>query len=331
MRRLLLAASLFAACALYGASPVFAQSQASIQGYPNKPIKVIVPFPAGGPTDGMARIISERLGAVLGQSIVIENRGGGAGGSVGAKVVASAEPDGYTIMITPGGSLTNGPAVHKNIGYDPVKAFAPVALLITAPLILVVHPSLPVKTPAELIAYAKANPDKLVAGSQGAGTGPHLLIELLKLETGVRIVHVPYRGSAPAITALIAGEIQMFFDSPTTILPHIQSGKARPIAVTTAKRHWSVPDLPTMAEAGFPKIQSTFWLGVVAPGGTPPAIIDKLNAAFRQSLAAPETRDRLKTLGADVEIGTPAEFRKMLAEELALWTGVAKAANLQMD
>jgi tripartite-type tricarboxylate transporter receptor subunit TctC len=331
MKRLLLAASLFAACILHVAGPAFAQGQASTQSYPNKPIKVIVPFPAGGPTDGMARIISERLGAVLGQSIVIENRGGGAGGSVGAKVVASAEPDGYTIMITPGGSLTNGPAVHKNIGYDPVKAFAPVALLITAPLILVVHPSLPVKTPAELIAYAKANPDKLIAGSQGAGTGPHLLIELLKLETGVRIVHVPYRGSAPAITALIAGEIQMFFDSPTTILPHIQSGKARPIAVTSATRHWIMPDLPTMAEAGFPKIQSTFWLGVVAPGGPPPAIVDKLNAAFRQSLAAPETRDRLKTLGADVEIGTPEEFRKMLADELALWTGVAKAANLQMD
>jgi tripartite-type tricarboxylate transporter receptor subunit TctC len=279
----------------------------------------------------MARIISDRLGQVLGQSIVIENRGGGAGGSVGAKVVAAAEPDGYTIMITPGGSLTNGPAVHKNIGYDPVKAFAPVALLITAPLILTVHPSLPVKTVAELVAYAKANPGKLIAGSQGAGTGPHLLIELFKLETGVNIVHVPYRGSAPAITALLAGEIQMFFDSPTTILPHIQSGSARAIAVTSSKRHWIAPELPTMAEAGLPKIQSTFWLGVAAPGGTPPAIVDKLNAAFRDSLAPQQTRDRLKNLGADVEIGTPEEFRKMLAEELALWTGVAKAANLQMD
>ena len=270
-----------------------------------------MPFPAGGPTDGMARIISERLGTVLGQSIVIENRGGGAGGSVGAKVVASAEPDGYTIMITPGGSLTNGPAVHRNIGYDPVKAFAPVALLITAPLILVVHPSLPVKTVAELIAYAKANPDKLIAGSQGAGTGPHLLVELLKLETGVRIVHVPYRGSAPAITALIAGEIQMFFDSPhddPAAHPERQ-GPAdrrdhRPSAIGSCR------SCQPWRRSGFPKIQSTFWLGVVAPGGTPPAIIDKLNAAFRQSLAEPETRDRLKTLGADVEIGTPERVQK---------------------
>src|SRR3954453_12340381 len=172
--RALFAASLCAGSAPYLIAPAYAQSQS--QTYPNRPIKVIVPFPAGGPTDGMARIISDRLGTVLGQSIVIENRGGGAGGSVGAKVVAAAEPDGYTIMITPGGSLTNGPAVHKNIGYDPVKSFTPVALLITAPLILTVHPSLPVKTVAELVAYAKANPDKVVAGSQGAGTGPHLLI-----------------------------------------------------------------------------------------------------------------------------------------------------------
>ena len=317
-----------------GSAPMFAtpaHAQDHSKSYPNRPIRMIVPFPAGGPTDGMARIISDRLGAVLGQSIVIENRGGGAGGSIGAKVVAAAEPDGYTILITPGGSLTTGPAVHKNIGYDPVKAFTPVALLVTAPLILTVHPSLPVKTLAELVAYAKANPGKITWGSQGFGTGPHLLIELFKLETGVNIVHVPYRGSAPAITALVAGEIQMFFDTSTTILPHIQSGKARALAVTTPKRHKSLPELPTMAEAGFPKIQSTFWLGVAAPGGTPPDIIDKLNAALRESLAPPETRARLANLGADIKIGTPAEFGKMLAEELALWTAVAKAANLQMD
>jgi tripartite-type tricarboxylate transporter receptor subunit TctC len=329
MMRILLAATLCAAWALQSANLARAQDQ--IQAYPNRPIKVIVPFPAGGPTDGMARIISDRLAAVLGQSIVIENRGGGAGGSVGAKVVASAEPDGYTIMITPGGSLTNGPAVHKNIGYDPVKAFTPVALLITAPLILNVHPSLPVKTVAELVAYAKANPGKVVAGSQGYGTGPHLLIELLKLETGANIVHVPYRGTAPGLTALIAGEIQMFFDTSTTVLPHIQSGRARPLAVTTPRRHWIMPDLPTMAEAGYPKIQSTFWLGVVAPGGTPPTIVNRLNVAFRECLSSPETRDRLTKLGADVEIGTPAEFERMLADELALWTGVATAANLQME
>lgn len=304
---------------------------ASAETYPSRPIKIVVPFPPGGPTDGMARIISERLGAALGQSIVIENRGGGAGGSIGAKTVASAEPDGYTILLTPGGSLTNGPAVHKNIGYDPVKAFTPVALLMTAPIVLVVAPSLPVKTMRELVDYAKAHPGKVVAGSQGYGTGPHLLIELLKLETGANITHVPYRGSAPAITALIAGEIQMFFDSSTTILPSIQNGKARPIAVTTPKRSRFFPDLPTSAEEGFPKIESTFWLGVAAPGGTPRPIIDKLNAAFSESLAAPETKARLDHLAADIAIGTPEDFQQMLAKELAMWTSVAKAANLQMD
>jgi tripartite-type tricarboxylate transporter receptor subunit TctC len=317
--------------ALCTGSAVMAASSAHAQTYPNRPIRMVVPFPPGGPTVGMARIISDRLGAVLGQTIVIENRGGGAGGSVGAKVVAAADPDGYTILITPGGSLTNGPAVHRNIGYDPVKAFAPVALLMTAPLIVTVLPSLPVSTMTELIAHAKANPGRVVWGSQGFGTGPHLLCEMLNFDTGAKFQHVPYRGSAPAITALLAGEIHTFTDSSTTIFPHIQSGKARPIAVTTATRVPSLPDTPTVAEAGFPRMQRFFWLGVVAPGGTPPAIIDKLNAAFRESLAPAETRARLANLGADVAIGTPEEFRKMLADELAFWTAVAKSANIQVE
>ena len=180
---------------------LFRADPATAQAYPDRPIKVVVPFPAGGPTDGMARIISDRLGTVLGQSIVIENKGGGAGGSIGAKFVAASDPDGYTILITPGGSLTTGPAVHKNIGYDPVKAFVPVAQLIETPLVVSVHPSLPVKTMAELVTYAKANPGKVSWGSQGFGVAPHLLIELFKLETGVNIVHVPYRGTAPMLTA----------------------------------------------------------------------------------------------------------------------------------
>ena len=219
MIRILLAASCIGG-ALLSAGPAPAQN------YPNRPIKVIVPFPAGGPTDGMARIISDRLGTVLGQSIVIENRGGGAGGSVGAKVVATADPDGYTILMTPGGSLTTGPAVHKNIGYDPFKDFTPVGKLIETPQIICVHPDLPVKSLAEVAAYAKANPGKLSWGSQGFGTGPHLLAELFKLETGANIVHVPYRGTAPMLAALLAGEIQIATDPSTTVLPHIQSGAA---------------------------------------------------------------------------------------------------------
>jgi tripartite-type tricarboxylate transporter receptor subunit TctC len=326
MIRALLAASLCAGCTLHGIG-AHAQSQA----YPDRPIKVVVPFPAGGPTDGTARIISDRLGAVLGQTIVVENRGGGAGGSIGAKFVATSDPDGYTVLLTPGGSLTTGPAVHTNIGYDPVKAFVPVAQVIDTPQVVVVHQDVPVKTMAELVAYAKANPGKLTWGSQGFGTAPHLLAELFKLDAGVNILHVPYRGTAPMLAAIVAGEVQMAADPMPTVLPHIQSGKLRALAVTNARRSPKLPDIPTVIEAGFPKLEATFWLGVVAPAGTPPAIVNKLNAAFRESLAPPETRARLDALGAEIKIGTPAEFGKMLADELAKWTAVAKAANIRVE
>jgi tripartite-type tricarboxylate transporter receptor subunit TctC len=261
---------------------------ANAQGYPNRPIRVVVPFPAGGPTDTMARIVSDRLGQVLGQSIVIENRGGGAGGSIGAKFVASSDPDGYTVLITPGGSLTTGPAVHANIGYDPAKAFVPVALLMTSPQIVAVHPDVPVKTLPELVAYAKANPGKITWGSQGFGTAPHLLAELFKLENKVNILHVPYRGTAPMLAAVVAGEVQVVADPTTTALPHVESGRLRALAVTSAQRSPKMPNVPTVAEAGSPKLQSTFWLGVVAPAGTPPEIVNKLNAALRESLAPAE-------------------------------------------
>ena len=325
MVRALLAALLCAGWALHGIGSVQAQSDV----YPNRPIRMIVPFPPGGPTDGMARIVSDRLGAILGQSIVVENKGGGAGGSIGAKFVASADPDGYTILITPGGSLTTGPAVHKNIGYDPATAFTPVAHLMESPLIMSVHPDVPVKTVAELVAYAKANPGKLTWGSQGFGTAPHLLAELFKLDNQVNILHVPYRGTAPLLAAIVAGEVQIAVDPSTTALPHVLSGRLRPLAVTSKARFSKLPDVPTVTEAGFPKLTNTFWLGVVAPAGTPREIINKLNAAFRDALAQPEARTRLANLGAEIKIGTPEEFGKMLADELAQWTGVVNAANIK--
>jgi tripartite-type tricarboxylate transporter receptor subunit TctC len=326
MTRTILAALLCVASALCGAD------LANAQAYPTKqPVKVVIPFPAGGPTDGMARIISERLGTELGQSIVIENRGGGAGGSVGAKFVAAADPDGYTILMTPGGSLTTGPAVHPNIGYDPVKVFVPVCQLIETPLIIAVHPSLPVKSMAELVAYAKANPGKISWGSQGFGVAPHLVLELFKLEAGVNIVHVPYRGTAPMLSAVLANEVQVVADPSTTSLPQIQAGKLRPIAIAGKVRHPQLPDVPTVIEAGYPKLQSPFWLGVVAPAGTPAEIVDKLNHAFRDAMNDPTTKKRLDTLGAEVKIGTPEDFRKMLADELALWTGVVKDAHIKVE
>jgi tripartite-type tricarboxylate transporter receptor subunit TctC len=325
--RTLLLASLCAGWTMHGLAQAHAQSQA----YPNKPIRMIVPFPAGGPTDAMARIVSDRFGTVLGQSIVVENRGGGAGGSIGAKVVASAEPDGYTILIWPGGPLTTGPAVYKDIGYDPSKVFTPVAHLMESPEIMSVHPDVPAKTVAELVAYAKANSGKLTWGSQGFGTSPHLLAELFKLETGVNILHVPYRGTAPLLAAIVAGEVQVCVDPTTTSLPHILAGTLRPLAVTSKERASKLPDVPTMVEAGFPKLLDTFWIGVVAPAGTRHEIIDKLNAAFRDSLAQPQTRARLADLDAEIRIGTPAEFGKMLAEELAKWNSVVEAANIKVQ
>jgi tripartite-type tricarboxylate transporter receptor subunit TctC len=194
-----------------------------------------------------------------------------------------------------------------------------------------VHPDLPVKTMAELVSYGKANPGKISWGTQGFGVAPHLLLELFKLETGVNIVHVPYRGTAPMLTAAVAGEVQMIADPMTTSLPHVQSGKLRAIAIAGKERTPKLPDVPTTVEAGYPKLDSPFWLGVVAPAGTPPEIVKKLNAAFRESLAPQETRDRLATLGAVIKIGTPEDFGKMLADELTLWTDVVKAAKIQMD
>jgi tripartite-type tricarboxylate transporter receptor subunit TctC len=328
IKKILLVVSLCASWALHGIGVGQAQSQA----YPNRPIRMIVPFPAGGPTDAMARIVSDRLGHVLGQSVVVENRGGGAGGSIGAKVVASADPDGYTILITPGGALTTGPAVHKEaIGYDPESVFTPVGLLMTSPLIMAVHPSVPVNTMAELVAYAKANPGKLTWGSQGFGTAPHLLGELFKFDNKLSILHVPYRGTAPLLTAGVAGEVQILADPMTTALPHALGGRLRALAVTSNERTPQLPNVPTVIEAGFPRMENTFWLGVVAPTGTPAEIINKLNAAFRDALSQPDAKARLANLGAEIKVSTPAEFGRFLAGELALWKAVVQAANIKVQ
>ena len=221
--------------------------------------------------------------------------------------------------------------MHKNIGYDPVKVFVPVAQLIDTPLVVSVHPSLPVKTMAELVTYAKANPGKVSWGSQGFGVAPHLLIELFKLETGVNVVHVPYRGTAPMLSAVLAGEVQVVADPMTTSLVHIEAEKLRAIAIAGAERTPKLPNVPTVVEAGFPKLQSPFWLGVVAPAGTPQPIIEKLNTAFRESLKPADTRALLAKLGADIKIGTPQAFGDMLAKELALWTGVVRDAKITVE
>jgi tripartite-type tricarboxylate transporter receptor subunit TctC len=324
MIRALLAAALTAGVALHADAPADAQT------YPIRPIKVVVPFPPGGPTDGLARIISDRLSAVLGQPIVVENRGG-AGGGIGGKFVAEAEPDGYTILMSPGGALTTGPMVNPKIGYDPAKVFAPVAELIETPIIVAVSPDLPVHSLAEVVSYAKANPGKLKWGSQGFGTAPHLLIELFKLENDVNVVHVPYRGTAPMLNGILGGEVQIVADPATTVLPHIQAGKLRPIAIAGDTRADKLPNVPTVVEAGFPYMVSPFWLAVTAPAATPREIIARLNGAFREALAVPDTRRKLATFDAEVKIGTPEDLGRMLAAERVKWGKVVQEANIKME
>ena len=321
--------TLFAAL-LCGGLALLGVNAAGAQPYPQKePIKIVVPFPPGGPTDGMARIISERLQSDLGQTIVIENRGG-AGGAIGGKFVAGSAADGYTLLMTPGGPLTTGPAVNPNIGYDPEKVFTPVCLLIETPLIISVAPDLPAKSLPEVVAYAKANPGKLVWGSQGFGTAPHLLAEMFKLEAGIDMLHVPYRGSGPLLNAVLAKQVQIIADASTTSLPFIQAGRLRPIAIAGTERSPDLPNVPTVGEEGFAKLLSTFWLAVVAPAGTPREVIETLNHAFRDALAVPETFKRLKALGATPKIGTPQELGAMLAKERTQWKAVVKAAHIEM-
>jgi tripartite-type tricarboxylate transporter receptor subunit TctC len=301
------------------------------QPYPNRLIRMVAPFPAGGPTDGAARLIADRLSAVLGQTIVVENRPGGAGGTVGAKSVVSAEADGYTLLFTPPGPLVTAPAIFKNVGYDPAKAFAPVASIFSSPQILVVNPAVPVKSMQELVAYAKANPKKVSYASPGFGTQPHLLGEMLKLMTGVNIAHVPYKGSAPVLTDLIAGQVQMFFDTASFLIPHVQSGKLRALAVADAQRIAQLPDVPTTIEAGFGKLQATFWTGVLVPAGTPAEIIERLNAAINEVMKSKALAETLVKLTATPRIGSPQDFATFLAAERARWTEIITAANIRAD
>jgi tripartite-type tricarboxylate transporter receptor subunit TctC len=318
------ALSLIAAGSVLAASPVAAQN------YPSRLIRIIVPFPPGGPTDVLARIVADRLAQVLGQPVIVEARPGGAGGTVGAKAVAAADPDGYTLLISQVGALTIAPSIYK-LDYDPIKNLTPVALVVASPQILVVNPSLPVRSVAELVGYAKANPGKVSYVSPGTGTQPHLLGELFKLEAKIALLHLPYRGSAPAITDLIAGQAQMMFDSPSVLLTHIQAGTLRALAVCAAGRSPQLPDLPTIAEAGYPGLEATLWSGLLAPAGTPADIVGRINAALAEGLKAPEAQAALGKLGLTAQSMTPTEFAAFMAAETKRWAEVVKAAGIRLE
>ena len=302
---------------------------AAAQTYPTKPIKLIVPFAAGGPADVIGRIIGQQAGVILGQSFVVENRGG-AGCTIGARLAAQAEPDGYTLMFANTSTLSINPAVYTHLDYDPAKAFAPVALIGTTSNIMVVNPALPVKSVGELIAYGKANPGRLAYSTPGIGTPPHTIGELFKLRTGLDITHVPYKGGGNSIQDVVAGQVPLTFENPTVSLPQVAAGHLRAIAVTSESRNPRIPEVPTMSET-IPDFVSVSFTGIVAPAGVAPAIIARLNAAINDSLNAPSVQSTLTQLAVDIRAGTPADFAAFLAKEREKWLAVAKAAQIRLD
>ena len=301
------------------------------QSYPSRAIKIVVPFAPGGPTEFIIRLIADRLTASLGQPVVIENRPGGAGGTVGAKSVAIAEPDGYTLLFSSPGPLATAAAIYKNLDYDPLKSFAPIAMVIYSPQMLAVHPSVPAKSIQELVAYAKANPGKITFASSGYGTQPHMLGELLKLTAGIDIVHIPYRGAGQSVTDLVAGQVQMIFETFPILLPHIEAGKLRPLAVAAEVRSKALPDVPTTVESGYPTLLASFWSGLLAPAGTPKAIVDKLNLAINDILRSPQAQVALARLNAEARVGSPQDFAAFIAAEAQRWTAIAKAAGIKVE
>jgi tripartite-type tricarboxylate transporter receptor subunit TctC len=315
--------------AAFGVEFAFA-APALAQPYPSRPIKIIVGFPPGGPSDTVARIVGDGLSVSLGQPATIDNRPGGAGGTTGIKAAASANPDGYTVsVVTP--SMAIAPSMYRNVGYDPVSSFTPVAMVARSPDIFVVNAAFPAKSIQELVAYAKANPGKVHFGSPGYGSTPHLIGELFKLQAGIEIVHVPYRGSAPAVTDLLAGQIQMFVEAGPTILPLIEAGKLRAVAVTGETRNPNLLGVQTMIESGFPGFVVYFWIGMVAPAGMPETVVSKLNAVINDGLRSPQMQASLAKIGLEPAIGTPREFAAVIASETQRWAAVVKEAGIKVD
>jgi tripartite-type tricarboxylate transporter receptor subunit TctC len=316
-------------CALACAAVFLAAAEARSQSYPSKPIRMIVPFPPGGPIDVMGRLVGERLSQGIGQTVVIENRPG-AGAMIGSKAVVSAEPDGYTLLFASSGSLAVTPALYKNAGYDPVRSFAPVAAVSEGTMLLAVNPSVPAKSVAELVAHAKANAGKLNYGS-GLGTPPHIAWGLFKLMTKTEVLYVPYKGAAPAITDLIAGQLHFIIDAPGVLLPHIEAGKLTALAVTSPKRSADLPNVPTMVEAGYPDFLMTFWTGVVAPAGTPAPVIEKLNRAINAGLSSDEMKKSLARFRVEPKPGTPQDFAAFIKSESKKWADVITAAGIKVE
>ena len=298
------------------------------QSYPAKPIRMMVPFPAGGGSDTIGRVIGQKLAERLGQPIVVENRPG-AGGSIGADLVAKSPPDGHTILLGSTSELVQYPNVNPKIPYDPVRDFAPITLVGTVPLVLIVHPSLPVRSVKELVAFSKARPGEINFGSAGNGSTTHLAVELFILMTGARMTHVPYKGSPQAVTDLVAGNVQLGIPTMPAALSFIRGGRAKALAVTSAKRTPVLPDVPTLQEAGVKGYETDLWTGILAPAGTPPAVLAKLHAEIVHVAGLPEVKEALGRQGAVADTSTPQEFSAFIKSEFAKWARVVKQANVR--
>jgi len=312
------------------AALAIATMPAAAQSFPSKPIRLVVPFPPGGPLDASARLIGQKLTEAWGQTVVVDNRPG-AGGNIGADLVAKSAPDGYTVVMGALSTHAVNPHLFPKMPYDAVKDFAPITLVAITPNVLVVNPSLPVNSVKELIAYAKAHPGKLSFGSGSNGSAGHLAGELFKIDASVDMVHVPFKGGAPATQALLAGDTQLMFDNLANATPQVKAGKLKALAVTTAQRSPLAPELPTMAEAGLGGFDISTWYGLLAPAGTPRDIIAKWNAEVTRILNAPDVREKLMAQGAEPAPDTPDQFAQFIARELAKYQRIVKASGAKVD
>ena len=301
---------------------------AHAQDYPSRTVKIVVAFPAGGPTDFVARVLADKLKGALGQSVIIENKPG-ANAAIGAESVAKSDPDGYTLFFTTAGAVVINPHMRANLPYDPVKDFAPITLVVNTMEVLVVRTDTPMKSANDLVALAKSRPDGIAMASTGVGSPPHLALELFKGSTGANVLHVPYRGAAPAVTDVVGGQVHAMFADLPVLMPQIKGGTLRPIGVGSKRRAWVLPDVPTLDEQGIKDVYADNWYALFAPAKTPAPVIARLNAAVNAVLKDPETAKRLIEAGADPAAGTPEELAAFLKSELERWGKVVREKNIK--
>lgn len=320
-------AFLLSLLSLAALGPLTAQAQSS---FPNRPVKLVIPFPAGGSTDIIGRALAQQLSDLWGKQMVVDNRPG-AGGSIGADFVAKAPADGYTLLLGHTGTMSVNPLIYPNLPYDPVKSFAPVSLVTLLPLVFAANASIEPKTVSEVIRYTQANPGKLNYGSAGNGSANHLAMEYFKMLTKTNIVHVPYKGTAPAVTDLLSNQVSLVMVGAATVLPHIQAGRVKVLAVASPKRLEVLPDAPTMSEAGLNNFDPSPWFGILAPAGTPPELVAKINADIVKVMGTEQSRKALASEGAVITTNTPQQFADLIKADLARWSKVVKDTGMKIE